>query len=121
VLEKDNPDRLEKATAFFEKLTQDKQMEGIMIKPDRYEDSSIPMMKVRNELYLHIIYRYDMNRKYSDLVKGKHIRRKLELSKNQYRLGREMLKLAINSDEMKSLIGQFLVSDQQSETIDARL
>jgi predicted kinase len=81
------------AREYFQTLTVDQKMEGVVIKPERAPDHAVPFMKVRNPDYLTIIYGYDYQfpHKYKKLMKQKNISAKLRTSLNEHRLGREML------------------------------
>jgi len=72
---------LEQAEAYYKELTVDKHMEGVVIKPERWDGAVVPYMKVRNEQYLSIIYGYDYKfpHKYRKLMKQKSITKSLEL------------------------------------------
>ncbi|WP_246188134.1 hypothetical protein [Paenibacillus tengchongensis] len=87
------PDAQEQAERYFAKLTLENQMEGIVIKPERWNGETVPYMKVRNPDYLSIIYGYDYKfpHKYKKLMQQKNVRPKLRTSLNEYRLGQQML------------------------------
>ncbi|AIQ62484.1 hypothetical protein PSTEL_04575 [Paenibacillus stellifer] len=72
-LDLSEPDALEKAESYFSRLTLENGMEGIVIKPEVWDGSTVPYMKVRNLDYLSIIYGYDYKfpYKYRKLLKQK--------------------------------------------------
>lgn len=88
-----DPGSVERAERFFAKLTLEQGMEGVVIKPEQWDGSTVPYMKVRNPDYLSIIYGYDYRfpHKYRKLLKQKSIQSKLRASLNEYRLGQNML------------------------------
>lgn len=87
----------EQAQAFFGKLTTERGMEGIVIKPELPSEGVAPNMKVRNPEYLTIVYGYDYRfpHKYEKLIKQKSIQRKLRTSVAEHKLGRRMLSVPI--------------------------
>lgn len=128
VLNLAEPDTLEKAEQFFSKLTLQQRMEGVVIKPETWDGSTVPYMKVRNPEYLSIIYGYDYKfpHKYRKLLKQKNIARKLRTSYNEYKLGRELL--AIPFDEIspehesyKEIAANLLFEVGKEREIDPRL
>lgn len=88
----------EQAQAFFGKLTSERGMEGIVIKPELPSEGVAPNMKVRNPEYLTIVYGYDYRfpHKYEKLIKQKSIQRKLRTSVAEHKLGRRMLSVPID-------------------------
>ncbi|WP_235946072.1 metallophosphoesterase [Saccharibacillus alkalitolerans] len=88
----------ERAAAFFETLTSEQGMEGVVIKPELPKDGAAPNMKVRNPEYLSIVYGYDYRfpHKYGKLLKQKSIQRKLRTSVDEHKLGLRMLAVPID-------------------------
>ncbi|MFC3746395.1 metallophosphoesterase [Paenibacillus sp. GCM10012306] len=128
VLDLAEQDSLEKAEQYFSKLTFELGMEGIVIKPETWDGSTVPYMKVRNPEYLSIIYGYDYKfpHKYRKLLKQKNIARKLRTSYNEYKLGRDLL--AIPFDEIspehegyKEIAANLLFEVAKEREIDPRL
>ena len=80
-------------------------------------------MKVRNHKYLTIIYGYDMYfpKKFEKLFNQKNINRKVRASKIEYRLGEELLRMDITSDEFKQTIANFMFENEKEKDIDPRL
>lgn len=123
-----NPQAYDEAERFFAKLTLENQMEGIVIKPERWNGETVPYMKVRNPAYLSIIYGYDYRfpHKYRKLVKQKNITRKLRASLNEYRLGRRLLDIPYSQigpdhEEYKEIAANLLFEVAQEREIDPRL
>lgn len=117
-----------KAEAYFSLLTTEKQMEGVVIKPEMAVESMIPFMKVRNPEYLSIIYGYDYRfpHKYQKLMKQKNINKKLQKSLKEYQLGQQMLAIPFKSihpdhESYKKVVSQFLFEVSTEREIDPRL
>ena len=93
LLDFSEPDWLESAERFFARLTTEKHMEGIVIKPEERDGKSVPYMKVRNPEYLSIIYGYDYRfpHKYRKLLKQKNVGSKIRTALSEYKLGMQML------------------------------
>lgn len=85
------------AQQFFDRLTIEQGMEGVVIKPEHEAQDVVPYMKVRNPGYLSIIYGYDYRfpYKYNKLMKQKNIMPKLKTSANEYRLGKQLLAIKL--------------------------
>lgn len=117
---------LVKATEFFEKITVENNMEGVVIKPDIVTSTVPPYMKVRNEKYLSIIYGYDYKNPkiYERLVNSKHIRGKYDSAINEYKLGKQMLNInycSLESNEYKKLLKRFIFEEEKEKNYDPRL
>jgi hypothetical protein len=121
------------AQEFFEKITTDRGMEGVVIKPEVPVGSGvggevIPFMKVRNSEYLTLVYGYDYRfpHKYEKLIKQKSIKRKIKASLSEYKLGMEMLKVRLNeigpeNEHFKQTVANLLFEESQESEIDPRL
>ncbi|MFF2480071.1 metallophosphoesterase [Paenibacillus sp. NPDC058071] len=127
-LDLSEPGFLEKAESYFSELTTDKHMEGIVIKPERWSEKTVPYMKVRNPEYLSIIYGYDYKfpHKYRKLLKQKNVGKKLRTSLNEYQLGMRMLAIPFNEIEpentaYKEIAANLLFEVAQEREIDPRL
>jgi hypothetical protein len=124
-------DSYEAAEQFFEKITTDRGMEGVVIKPEVPTEASggvIPFMKVRNSQYLTLVYGYDYRfpHKYEKLMKQKSIKRKIKASLAEYKLGMEMLKVHLDeigpeNDHFKQTVANLLFEESQESEIDPRL
>jgi len=119
---------LKESTIFFNKITIDKKMEGVVIKPDMYVESIAPFLKVRNEDYLTIVYGYDYktNYKYNKLMNQKNIRKKLEMSIKEYKIGLEMLKtkmedITFENNNYIQFLNEFLFAEELGRKLDPRL
>jgi predicted kinase len=123
-------DSYEVAEQFFEKITTDRGMEGVVIKPEVPTEASgvIPFLKVRNSQYLTLVYGYDYRfpHKYEKLMKQKSIKRKIKASLAEYKLGMEMLKVRLDeigpeNDHFKQTVANLLFEESQESEIDPRL
>lgn len=117
------------ATNYFEKLTTNQNMEGVVIKPDIISDANMaPFLKVRNPNYLTIIYGADYmtEHKYHKLMKNKNIAKKIQASINEHKLGLKMLETKYedikldNYEYIKCLI-KFFGIEESEKFIDPRL
>lgn len=125
-------DNLKMAQDFFD-ILKSNEFEGIVVRPNLINfnnlgdsGSASPYMKVRNSDYLRLIYGYDYQKdfKYKQLIKKKNIKKKVELTKEQFILGVKMLKIKYcnlknEKDIMKRYVEKFLISDSQA--VDPRL
>lgn len=128
MLDLSEPDCLEKAESYFSKLTMENHMEGIVIKPERWNGKTVPYMKVRNPDYLSIIYGYNYKfpHKYRKLMRQKNVNQKLRTSLNEYQLGMRMLavpfeEIAPEHDAYKEIAANLLFEVAQEREIDPRL
>jgi len=122
------PNYLEQAEHYFSKLTMDKDMEGVVIKPEIWDGSTVPFMKVRNSDYLSLVYGYDYRfpHKYNKLLKQKNINNKLRASKKEYQLGQRMLEVPFKEIDAKhatyeNIVMSMLFEEKQEIQIDPRL
>jgi predicted kinase len=134
VVNLESPESYEVAEKFFEKLTTERGMEGVVIKPEVPArgvgggGGVIPFMKVRNSEYLSLVYGYDYRfpHKYEKLIKQKSIKRKIKASLAEYKLGMEMLKVRLDeigpeNDHFKQTVANLLFEESQESEIDPRL
>lgn len=115
---------------FWNYITQQKEMEGVVIKPAKaYVPGVAPYLKCRNTEYLRLTYGFDYDvipHKSDLLIHKKNISRKMETSIKEYELGRRMLdvKLTDISIENSEWVGLALslISEQEKEKeLDPRL
>jgi predicted kinase len=129
------------AHAFFEKLTTERGMEGVVIKPElpvgggSGADAAgvgragvLPFMKVRNSQYLTLVYGYDYRfpHKYEKLIKQKNIKKKIKASLAEYQLGMQMLQTRLDAihpenQQFKQTVANLLFEESQESEIDPRL
>lgn len=117
-----------KAKKFYNNITLDKQMEGIVIKPDLFISNVSPFIKVRNRDYLTIIYGADYltKHKYEKLLKQKSIKNKLKISIKEFELGLKMLQtkwtdITTDNKSYKNLLTEFLFAEETEKYLDPRL
>ncbi|MDR6884305.1 metallophosphoesterase [Bacillus sp. 3255] len=122
------PSCLEQAERYFAMLTLENHMEGVVIKPEQWNGTTVPYMKVRNPDYLSIIYGYDYKfpRKYRKLLKQKNINQKLRTSLKEYQLGMRMLALRFDEIAPEHVVYQEVAANMlfevaQEREIDPRL
>jgi len=119
----------EVAHKFNEMITEDMQMEGLVVKPDRvYTPGIAPFLKVRNPNYMHIIYGPDYrgDAKYQKLVKRKRISGKLKASIKEYEIGKKILEIPIKdineeNEDYRQLIAQMISEEKREQSLDPRL
>ncbi|MBL1223579.1 metallophosphoesterase [Enterococcus sp. BWR-S5] len=120
---------LEEAQSYFQTITVENQMEGVVIKPDTTDnDKTAPFMKVRNTDYLTLIYGYDYlsEKRYSKLIADKKIKGKLAASIKEAKLAEELLKIPKtdiseeNSEYMDLLAGMIFEFEKERD-LDPRL
>lgn len=128
VLDLNGRDAYIRAEAYFAKITVEKGMEGIVIKPEQEQHGVVPYLKVRNPGYLSIIYGYDYKfpHKYAKLMKQKNITPKLRTSLAEHRLGRQMLEVKLNeisaeNKVYKQITANLLFEVTKEKEIDPRL
>lgn len=129
MLDLTEPDSVLQAEQFFSKLTLDKGMEGVVIKPEHDAGiRAVPFMKVRNKEYLSIVYGYDYRfpHKYAKLIKQKNIKQKLRTSLNEYRYGQQMLAIPFEAISpahaaYKDIAANLLYEVASEKEIDPRL
>lgn len=117
------------ANEYYNNITTNQKMEGVVIKPEFVDNINIAQfIKVRNEKYLSLIYGYDYKNenKYNRLINRKSINKKLRLSIDEFKLGVKMLSMPYNTIEdnnieYKNLIVKFLKEEVKEKQIDPRL
>lgn len=117
------------AKSYFDNITSNLQMEGIVIKPEVSVCSDIlPAIKVRNTRYLTLVYGptfADIDR-VDSLIQSKNTSSKQKLSLLQYEISAKILELPFdqinqNNPVYCALLKQFLMSCQKEKYIDSRL
>lgn len=118
---------INKANEFFNALVKE-DMEGVVIKPEYFDLDFASAIKVRNEYYLTMVYGYDYlhDSNYKHLIEKKNIKKKLAVSKQEFALGIEMLKVPYDkinntNDKLKSLVSKFIVAEHSEKELDPRL
>ena len=111
---------------WFDKKTIDEGYEGIVLKPDLIQIDKLPLLKVRNQDYLTIIYGYDykLEHNYKTLVNKKKTSRKICQSIKEFKLGMNLLSMRysnLDSDEYKSRLENFINCELDGNNLDPRL
>jgi predicted kinase/uncharacterized pyridoxamine 5'-phosphate oxidase family protein len=114
---------VERAIKFFEQITVERGMEGVVVKPlglDRTKPIDMPeYMKVRNESYLTLIYGYDYKRRYEKMVNTKNITGKVRVSIDESNIGLAML--TASDDERAEFIVRMISQLKKEQVLDPRL
>lgn len=129
VVNLENEEDIQALKDFYNNTTVVEEMEGIMLKPRKvYVRGVAPSIKVRNPRYLTIVYGPDYMSEYKleKLIKRKGIRRKLEISINEWEIGKRLLEIPYNqiSKENKHYIqayGEMVVQEREERELDPRL
>lgn len=111
----------ETAKKFFDELTIERKMEGVVIKPMVEEPGKLPYMKVRNEEYLTLIYGYDYQDRYERLSAQKNVTGKARLAIKERDLGLRMLTEEIGSDKWMESVVKLIFALKEEKTLDPRL
>ncbi len=120
---------MQKAEAFYAKITESEEMEGCVIKPELvHTEGVVPYLKVRNENYLTLIYGFDFAKKskYEKLLRQKRINGKLKVSEKEWKLGMELLKVPYSeispeNETYQQLVAQFIAEEKKEKELDPRL
>lgn len=123
-------DALQKAQEFFDKLTVEQKMEGLVIKPNQKNlQYKLSAVKVRNKEYLTLIYGYDYlhPKRYAELIERKNIKLKMSESIRLFRIAKDLLQIPYNEISLENekyvkLLMQFITKDRSvKQEIDPRL
>lgn len=114
------------AKKYFEIISSDDFMEGVVVKPLRYETDPLsqteppPYVKVRSPDYLRIVYGYDYEGKLDALCRKKNISGKLRVSIREAALADRMLK-ASDPDTREKLAIALIGEIRNEQELDPRL
>lgn len=123
-------DALEIAQKFYDTVTTERKMEGVVIKPEKvYTPGVAPYVKVRNKNYLHIIYghNYTHESKLESLIKKKRVGKKRSISIKEFEIGMKMLvdipfkDIGLENELYKVYIANMIAQERQEKSIDPRL
>lgn len=108
---------------FYNEQVKDGKTEGIVIKPNTWKVGDIPMIKVRNEEYLRLVYGYNYTKFLERHTREKDIRGKLNLSIREQELNLYLLNAFKQGDlaEQEEIYKLLLVEFSREEGIDPRL
>jgi hypothetical protein len=118
---------IQDAYRYFHYLTDDCQMEGVIVKPDdMWINDLAPMFKVRNNKYLQMIYGVSFARNYSYYLQKRNVSKKIKCSINEWNISKAMVKIPISeicndNERYKQLIKVRITEEQFEETLDSRL
>lgn len=129
VVDINNEEDIEKLKAFYDKTTTVDEMEGIMLKPLQvYVKGVVPALKVRNPRYLTIVYGpdYQIKTKLEKLIQRKAVKRKLDVSINEWEIGKRILEIPYKliSKENEHYIqafGEMVIEERNERELDPRL
>lgn len=113
----------DRLVAFYNEQTKDGKTEGIVIKPDVWKVGDIPMIKVRNEEYLRLVYGYNYTKFLERHTRDKDIRGKLNLSIREQELNLHLLNAYSqgNKQEQEEIYKLLIVEFSREEGLDPRL
>jgi len=114
------PEEVEVAKQFFNVLTIENGMEGLVVKAED-PNSELPFLKVRSEEYLRIVYGYDYTRpeRYLRLCRQKNISGKVRTSIQEHALASAML--TANDEDRKMYVVKMIGQMKQEKLLDPRL
>lgn len=97
--------------------------EGLMLKPLTLEKNMIPMMKVRNEEYLRIIYGHDYTLDIEKHCATKRITNKVSTSIKEMDLNEKLMEAWVNKDNdaLYHVYHAFIVEMEKEVTLDPKL
>lgn len=128
VIDLQQPEALALATQFFDSITVDQQMEGIVLKPNYLTENTVPFIKVRNKDYLTLIYGYDYQwgPRYKKLIANKKIGGKLKTSLKEHELAKELLAIPIqeineHNETYLTILADLLFELAKEKELDPRL
>lgn len=112
---------LKEAEEFFRQLVNNHKMEGVVVKPMRIVEGTLPYIKVRSEEYLRLVYGYDYTgSRLESLCQQKKIGYKAQVSLAEAKLGRQMLE-CVDEDSMKILVARMISEIKKEKELDPRL
>lgn len=129
VIDITNANDLIKAKEFYSKVTDNMEMEGIMVKPDKiYNKGIAPCLKVRNPRYLTIVYGpdYTHEAKFEKLINKKSVGSKLKTSIKEFEIGKKMLEIPYNKIEEANveylkIVAEMIIEEKSEKLLDPRL
>lgn len=110
---------LDQARKFYDLLTVEKGMEGVVVKPLDRPDGVVPYMKVRNPEYLRLVYGYDYQDREEQLIRQKNISGKAATAVREHKLAMEML--TADDDRRQELVVKMIAELRKEADFDPRL
>lgn len=125
----DSEEAWKAAREFYEAVTTNLQMEGVVIKPEKAFNKGVaPYLKCRNKNYLTLVYGYDYQfpAKYAKLLRRKSINNKMRTSVKEYELGKRLLdvpydKISKEDKIYTNLCIQMVAEMEKEKGLDPRL
>jgi hypothetical protein len=119
---------LQQAETFYRVEVLERELEGVVVKPDIVQRGVAPYLKVRNTNYLTLVYGYDWlsEQKTKKLLSQKKIGRKLQVSIDEWETGQKMLNIQYkdieeNNNDFLQCAAKFIVEEKQERELDPRL
>jgi hypothetical protein len=118
---------VEKAYNYFNVLTNNEKMEGVVVKPTEvYVENIAPMFKVRNNNYLTLIYGVEFDYKFDYYLSRRKIDKKVKASINEWKISQALLRINkkdINTDNeyYVDLVEKRIYEEKLEENLDSRL
>lgn len=118
-----NPRDIESLKVFYNAMTLDGDVEGIVVKPTDWVKGLIPYLKIRNPEYLRLVYGFNYSKHIEKACRTKNIRGKLNLSIREQDLNHDLLTASFSDDTTtKHQIYKLLITEFTKEkTLDPRL
>lgn len=129
VVDLNNPSDIAVAMEFYKDVTENQEMEGVMVKPLKiYNKGVAPCLKVRNPNYLTIVYGPDYLRenKLEKLIDRKSIKGKLRASIEEFEIGKQLLQIPYNDISKENplyvkLFAKMILEEKKEQALDPRL
>jgi len=112
---------------FYNDITTNRKLEGVIIKPDFINPLNAPYLKARGKNYLHIIYGFDylVPYKYEKLCEKKSINKKLHLSISEFNSSLKILQTPLHDinygNKYVKLLCDFLFLEENELELDKAL
>lgn len=118
-----DPQQVEALKMYYNTMTIDGDVEGIVVKPTVWTKGLIPYLKIRNPEYLRLVYGFDYSRNIEKACRQKNIRNKLNISIREQNLNVDLLRASYTNDvETKHNLYKLLITEFTKEkSLDPRL
>lgn len=120
-------EQISSAYSFYQRLTGDMKMEGVIVKPDSMWISNFaPMLKVRNGSYLQMIYGVNFQKDYDYYLKKRNIWTKIKTSINEWNISKALLfinseQISIENKRYVELVTARILEEKIEDSLDTRL
>jgi hypothetical protein len=105
--------------SYYSSEIKDYTKEGIVVKPDVWDEKVVPYMKIRNPEYLRLVYGSDYDTNLKSLSMSKNISRKASTSNKEQVLNEKLL--VATEEEKFNLYADILNEFSVEKTLDPRL